>query len=88
MPNCINMTPANRRRNIIDIYVGEPTEAWKKSIASFPYEWEAGYSTNAGTTIDLRDLPRIYLLDKEYKIVARDININQVLSLASALRLC
>ena len=42
-------------------------------------------NTNAGTTIDLRDLPRIYLLDKEYKIVARDININQVLSLASAL---
>ncbi len=79
-----NITKSGQLK-IIDIYVGEPTDAWKKSIASFPYEWEAGYSETAGNSIDLRELPRMYLLDNEYKIIARNLNINQVLSLASAL---
>ena len=70
---------------IIDIYVGTPDDSWKSSVESLPYEWEAGYSTTVQNLIDVRELPRMYLLDKNYKIIARNLGVNQVLSIASEL---
>jgi thioredoxin-related protein len=70
---------------IVDIYVGVPDDAWKSSVESLPYEWEAGYSSTVGNVIDVRELPRMYLLDKNYKIVARGLNVNQILSIAAEL---
>lgn len=81
----INALTKNGTLKIVDIYTGEPDETWKKSVEKYPYEWEAGTSSDIGKYIDIRNLPAMYLLDKDRKILSRDININQMLSIASAI---
>ena len=70
---------------IIDIMVGKPSDEWKASVSDFPYEWEAGVAENAGETIDLRMLPAIYLLDKDNKVIARNMSLDSILQIAKAL---
>lgn len=80
-----NALTKNGTFKIIDIYTGTPDEDWKKSVDSYPYEWEAGTSNDIGQYIDIRNLPEMYLLDKDRKILLRDMNVNQALSMAAAI---
>lgn len=81
----VNSLSKNGTLKIVDIYTGTPDENWKKSVEKYPYEWEAGTSDDIGEYIDVRNLPAMYLLDKDRKIILRDMNINQALSMASAI---
>lgn len=81
----INALSKNGTLKVIDILVGSETDEWKASVADFPFEWEAGFSENAGESIDLRILPAFYLLDEENKVVARNMSINSLLQIAKAL---
>ncbi len=81
----VNTLSKNGTLKIIDIYTGTPDESWKKSVEKYPYEWEAGTSDSIGKLIDTRNLPAMYLLDKDRKIVLRDMNINQFLAMAAAI---
>lgn len=81
----VNSLSKNGTLKIVDIYTGTPDENWKKSVEKYPYEWEAGTSDDIGKYIDIRNLPAMYLLDKDRKIILRDMNINQALSMASAI---
>lgn len=81
----INNLSKSGRLKVFDIYVGEPGEGWKESVSSLPYEWEVGYSTTVGDAIDVRELPEIYLLDKDHKIMVRGLTVEHVLNIAQAL---
>lgn len=81
----INALTKNGTLKIIDIYTGNPDDTWKKSVEGFPFEWEAGTSDNIGDILDVRNLPVMYLLDKDKKIMSRDINIDSLLSVAMAI---
>lgn len=81
----VNALSKNGTLKIVDIYTGTPDEKWKKSVEKFPYEWEVGTSSEIGKTIDSRNLPAMYLLDKDRKILLRDMNVNQVLSMAASI---
>ncbi len=81
----INALVKDGRLKIIDIYTGAPDEEWRKSAESLPYNWEAGTSDDIKRYLDVRNLPAMYLIDKDRRIIARNLDINKVLSLASAL---
>lgn len=75
------------RVKIFDLYVGNPEQALSKNMEEFPYEWEVGWAPNAPSVIDLRTLPTFYLLDGENKIMGRDMSIDAVLQIMSAIYL-
>ncbi len=75
------------RVKIFDLYVGNPEQALRQNMESFPYEWEVGWAPNAPSVIDLRVLPTFYLLDGENKIMGRDMSIDAVLQIMSAIYL-
>lgn len=70
---------------LVDIYTGNPDLAWKKSVDSYPYQWEAGTSSNIGEVVDVRNQPVMYLLDKDRKIILRENNVDRVLNVISAI---
>lgn len=73
------------RLKIVIINPGKDTPGWRSAMANYPYEWEIGSSTKAAEEVDLRFMPTSYLLDNEYKIVLKNMDLNQILSLTSAL---
>lgn len=81
----INNLSKSGRLKIFDIYVGTPESGWKESVETLPYEWEIGYSTTVGDVIDVRELPEMYLLDKDRKIMVRGLTIEHLLNIAQAL---
>ncbi len=66
-----------RKLTILAIYPDEDLTAWREHLKDFPATWIVGY--DAGTHMsndelyDLRAIPSIYLLDKEKKVLAKDL---------------
>ncbi len=81
----INNLSKSGRLKIFDIYVGAPDAGWKESVESLPYEWEVGYSPSVGDNIDVRELPEMYLIDKDRKIMVRGLTVEHLLNIAQAL---
>lgn len=72
---------------IVVINVGEATPKWKEEVADYPYEWEVGSAPDAAKYIDLRNMPNIYLLDNEHKVVLRNMSVDQLLRICENLNL-
>jgi len=65
-----------RKLAIVAIYPGANMEGWKKSSPQIPASWINGYDhneeiVNQGTYI-LRNIPTLYLLDKEYMVIMKE----------------
>lgn len=79
-----NVTKDGRLKLVI-INPGKDTPEWRTEMADYPYSWEIGSAPNAGEEVDLRIMPNSYLLDNEYKILLKNLDLNQILSFTSAL---
>ncbi len=75
----------NGRLKIFIIAPEKVDATWKAEMERYPYNWEIGYSPESTNLVDLRVLPRTYVLDRNNHIVARDVNIDQILSLSTAI---
>ncbi len=73
------------RLKLVIINPGKDSQEWRSAMANYPYAWEIGSSEKVGEEVDLRILPNNYLLDNEYKIILKNIDLNQILSLTAAL---
>lgn len=80
-----SMLTESGRLKIFVIAPEKTDETWKKSMESYPYSWEIGSSAEAPELVDLRVLPRVYVLDKDNRIVARDLGIDQLLAISAAI---
>lgn len=82
----VTSTLSEAGRLKIFVIAPEKTDAtWKTDMESYPYSWEIGSAPDAPDNVDLRVLPRVYVLDKNNRIIARDLDINQLLSLSTAI---
>lgn len=80
-----SMLTESGRLKIFVIAPEKTDDAWKKSMESYPYNWEIGSSAEAPDLVDLRVQPRVYVLDKNNRIVARDLGIDQLIALSTAI---
>lgn len=74
-----NMLIAAGRLKIVAISITEPSEQWKTMVKDYPFEWEIGASPEIDSIYDIRNTPSIYLLDKNHRIVAKNVNIDVLL---------
>ncbi len=79
----------DKRMVIAAIYPDEDLQLWKDHLDHLPAEWIVGYDT-AGTLkndelYDLKAIPCLYLLDKEKKVLLKDVSFNQLMDYISLL---
>lgn len=70
---------------VVVINPGEPSAKWRADMEEYPYEWEIGSAPDVDKLVDIRVLPTIYLLDKDFKILAKRLDINQLLGLTATI---
>lgn len=76
---------ASGRLKIVAISVSEASDEWKEAVKDYPFEWEVGASPEIDSIYDIRSIPSIYLLNKEHRIVAKNLNIDVLLRAISVL---
>lgn len=65
---------------IVSIYPDAPSDEWKEGAALYPESWIVGASEEADETFDMRRAPVMYFLDKDRKILAKNMVIDNVIS--------
>ena len=70
---------------IVLINPDESTAKWRSEMEGYPYEWEIGSAPEADKLVDLRILPAAYLLDKDFRILAKRLDLNQLLALIATI---
>ncbi len=65
--------------------IPDAEEGWQKKVADYPKYWTVGASDSVSDIYDLREVPEVYVVDSEGKIVNKHISI--VRAMSSALEL-
>lgn len=67
---------------ILAVYPDEDLEAWKKHIPDVPVSWINSYDESVSLKndeiYDLKAIPTLYLLDKDKKVILKDVTFNQL----------
>lgn len=63
----------------------DPEEGWAAEVASYPHNWSIGAAADIDEIYDLRNTPSMYVVDADRKIVAKNVNVNDAISLAIGL---
>ena len=65
--------------------IPDPEDGWEKKVSDFPKNWSVGASDSVADIIDIREVPEIYVIDTNGKIVNKHIGavnaMNEALSL-------
>lgn len=62
----------------------DPSEEWKSKVANYPETWLVGATPELDMMIDLRhDVPNFYIVDQDGTLVAKNLNIDQILEILS-----
>ena len=72
---------------IVSIYPGEASEEWKMEASNYPQNWIIGACDDIHDMFDLRVIPTIYQLDDSHKIIAKNLNVDGILSVISTINL-
>ncbi len=70
---------------IVYIVDGNAGDTDKSDVDSCPANWVAGVADSLGGTLEMRDNPMIYYLDKDNKIIVKNIPVDNVLNAFSSL---
>lgn len=66
---------------VLAIYTGPNHKAWETTTAYFPATWIVGYEPGTLETddkISLPTLPAIYILDSQYTVLAKNLNLERL----------
>lgn len=80
---------ASGRLKVVDIYIDQDIDLWKKRAAAYPKNWINGYDPDyvirQDLIYDVRAIPSIYLLDKDKTVLLKDAPENMVLDALAGL---
>lgn len=62
--------------------VADPTEGWQTRMTGFSPKWTIGASEEVGEELDLRHSPSFYVVNKEGKLVGKNLNYVQAMRMA------
>ena len=69
---------------VVNVYIDEDISAWKAYEPVYPRTWVTGYEfagiIREEQIYDVRAIPSLYLLDREYRIVMKDAPTERVLA--------
>lgn len=78
----INHAISRKELQILSLYPDEELDEWKRHLSDFPAAWINGY--DAKQTIkeknlyDLKAIPTLYLLDKDKKVLLKDVTTMEI----------
>lgn len=72
---------------IVSIYPGEANEEWKIEANNYPKNWIVGACNDIYDMFDMRVIPTIYQLDENHKIIAKNLNVDGILSIVRNINL-
>ncbi len=72
---------------IVTIYPGEPSKEWATEIESYPSNWIIGANENIYDMFDMRTSPTIYQLDDKHTIIAKNLNVEGIISVVGNINL-
>lgn len=64
---------------VVSLYAGEPDAAFAEAVAPYPKAWLNVASPETAKYFEMRSLPAIYYLDKEHKIIGKDLVVDNIL---------
>lgn len=74
---------------VLNIYIDEDLEAWKEYMPAYPEEWYNGFDPDLKIRTDnlynVRAIPSVYILDKEKKVIMKDVPEGRMMSYLSSL---
>lgn len=71
------------RVNVLFINV-DPDDGWQQKLKDYPAKWYVGASDEVGDLYDLRDTPSIYVIDREGRVAAKNIDVQTAMQIATA----
>lgn len=72
---------------IVTIYPGEPSKEWENEVESYPNNWIIGANEDIYDMFDMRTSPTIYQLDDKHTIIAKNLNIEGIISVVGNINL-
>lgn len=70
----------NKSLTILSFYPDEDLEIWKKHLSDIPASWVNGYdkqvTVNNKKKYDLKAIPTLYLLDRDKKVILKDVDFD------------
>lgn len=79
-----NKAVSDGKINLLFI-IPDPEEGWQKKVADFPKSWTVGASDSVSDILDIREIPEIYIVDGDRKIVSKHIGFMQAIDKAMSL---
>ena len=74
----INSLHREGRLTLLSIYIDEDLAEWHKGLSDYPEVWITGYNHDLdirdNLTYDVRAIPSLYLLDRDKKVIFKDIS--------------
>ena len=71
------------RMGLLSIYIDEDLAEWFKDLSDYPEEWITGYNQDLtirdNLVYDVRAIPSLYLLDRDKKVIFKDISIGMLM---------
>ncbi|MDE5998134.1 MAG: DUF5106 domain-containing protein [Muribaculaceae bacterium] len=71
----------NGKINVLFI-IPDAESGWEKTVSDFPKQWSVGASDTVAEVYDIREIPEIYVVDSEGKIVNKHIGVVDAMSIA------
>ncbi len=68
---------------VINIVVGDVPKQWDNDSHSYSEKWEIGASKDIANKLDVRIMPCIYVLDEEFRVIAKNKTVDYIKSLLS-----
>lgn len=78
----VNAWIKDNKLKILAVYPDEDLDAWKNHISYMPASWINSYDSTVSLKndeiYDLKAIPTLYLLDKDKKVILKDVTFNQI----------
>ncbi len=74
------------RLTILSIYPDEATAEWRSEATAYPSNWKVGAWPDTDDWVDMRYPPVLYFLDKDHKVVGKNLRLENVLYTFSLLQ--
>lgn len=68
---------------MINIMLGDPPKRWDSDSQSYSEKWEVGASKDVVNKLDIRIMPCVYVLDEEFRVIAKNKTVDFMKNLMS-----
>lgn len=79
-----NKAVTDGKINVLFI-IPDPEDGWQKQVSDFPSYWTVGASDTVDDILDIREIPEIYVIDSEGKIIGKHIGTVEAMNRALSL---